>query len=33
MSPIGTATSIPVADWVTLEDLYRDPFPIYERLR
>src|SRR5690606_30476622 len=23
----------PVADWVTIPDLYRDPFPIYERLR
>ncbi|WP_417373725.1 cytochrome P450 [Glutamicibacter protophormiae] len=23
----------PVADWVTIEDLYRDPFPIYQRLR
>ncbi|MFD4423146.1 cytochrome P450 [Agromyces sp. NPDC058484] len=23
----------PVADWVTISDLYRDPFPIYERLR
>ncbi|WP_017792084.1 cytochrome P450 [Leucobacter salsicius] len=23
----------PVADWVTIPDLYQDPFPIYERLR
>lgn len=23
----------PVADWVTIPDLYRDPFPTYERLR
>lgn len=23
----------PVADWVTIPELYRDPFPIYERLR
>ena len=23
----------PVADWVTIPDLYRDPFPIYERMR
>jgi len=23
----------PVADWVTIDDLYRDPFPIYDRLR
>lgn len=23
----------PVADWVEIPDLYRDPFPIYERLR
>ncbi|MBP1326797.1 cytochrome P450/flavodoxin [Leucobacter exalbidus] len=23
----------PVADWVTIADLHRDPFPIYERLR
>jgi cytochrome P450/NADPH-dependent glutamate synthase beta subunit-like oxidoreductase/flavodoxin len=26
-------TPAPVADWVTIPDLYRDPFPIYERLR
>ena len=23
----------PVAEWVTIEDLHRDPFPIYQRLR
>ena len=23
----------PVADWVTIADLYRDPFPIYRRMR
>ena len=23
----------PVADWVTIEELYRDPFPIYRKLR
>lgn len=23
----------PVADWVSIPDLYRDPFPIYDRLR
>lgn len=27
------AVPAPVADWVTIPDLYRDPFPIYERLR
>ena len=27
------STDAPVADWVTIPDLYRDPFPIYERLR
>ncbi|MFT4219893.1 MAG: cytochrome P450 [Microbacterium sp.] len=26
-------TPAPVADWVTIPELYRDPFPIYERLR
>ena len=26
-------TEAPVADWVTIPDLHRDPFPIYERLR
>lgn len=28
-----TSRQAPVADWVTIPDLYRDPFPIYERLR
>ncbi|RWZ52678.1 cytochrome P450 [Labedella phragmitis] len=28
-----TANPAPVADWVTIPDLYRDPFPIYDRLR
>ncbi|MBC9954462.1 cytochrome P450 [Leucobacter sp. cx-42] len=28
-----TRKEVPVADWVTIPDLYRDPFPIYERLR
>ncbi|SJN10566.1 putative cytochrome P450 hydroxylase [Leucobacter sp. 7(1)] len=28
-----TGTNAPVADWVTIPELYRDPFPIYERLR
>lgn len=27
------STGGPVADWITLDDLNRDPFPIYERLR
>ncbi|WP_125098627.1 cytochrome P450 [Leucobacter chromiireducens] len=28
-----TGIEAPIADWVTIPDLYRDPFPIYERLR
>ncbi|MFV0433478.1 MAG: cytochrome P450 [Leucobacter sp.] len=28
-----TGIEAPVADWVTISELYRDPFPIYERLR
>lgn len=28
-----TGTNAPIADWVTIPELYRDPFPIYERLR
>lgn len=28
-----SATDAPVADWVTIEDLTRDPFPVYRRLR
>ncbi|GAA1720448.1 hypothetical protein GCM10009809_15210 [Isoptericola hypogeus] len=27
------AEQAPVADWVTIPDLHRDPFPIYDRLR
>ena len=27
------AREAPVADWVTIPDLYRDPFPIYRRMR
>ena len=27
------ARPAPVADWVTIADLHRDPFPIYDRLR
>ncbi|MDK6274677.1 cytochrome P450 [Pseudoglutamicibacter cumminsii] len=27
------AKEAPVADWVTIPELYKDPFPIYERLR
>lgn len=30
---ITTAPTAPVADWVSIEDLYRDPFPIFDRLR
>ncbi|WP_125611959.1 cytochrome P450 [Specibacter cremeus] len=25
--------AVPVADWVTIDDLFRDPFPIYRRMR
>ncbi|GAB3261298.1 cytochrome P450 family protein [Arthrobacter pigmenti] len=28
-----TAPAVPVADWITIPDLYDDPFPIYRRLR
>ncbi len=28
-----SSNAAPVADWVTIPDLYSDPFPIYERLR
>lgn len=28
-----TARPVPTADWVTIEDLARDPFPIYRRMR
>ncbi|PXY23447.1 cytochrome [Prauserella coralliicola] len=32
---VGTtpARSIPTADWVTIPELYADPYPIYQRLR
>ncbi|KNC17838.1 cytochrome P450 monooxygenase [Arthrobacter sp. RIT-PI-e] len=29
----GTNDTAPVADWITIPDLHRDPFPIYDRLR
>ncbi|MEZ0163656.1 cytochrome P450 [Kineococcus sp. LSe6-4] len=29
----GPARPAPVADWVTIPDLHRDPFPVFERLR
>ncbi|MET0873102.1 MAG: cytochrome P450 [Paeniglutamicibacter terrestris] len=29
----GTFAEAPVADWVTIPDLYNDPFPIYQRMR
>ncbi|GAA4105536.1 cytochrome P450 [Enteractinococcus coprophilus] len=29
----GHGKPAPVADWVTIEELYRDPFPTFERLR
>lgn len=29
----GLGAQAPVADWVTIPELYRDPFPIFERLR
>jgi len=29
----GHGKPAPVADWVTIEELYRDPFPAFERLR
>ncbi|MCI9888396.1 cytochrome P450 [Micrococcales bacterium 31B] len=28
-----TTREAPIADWVSIPDLYRDPFPIYQRLR
>jgi len=30
---IANAKQAPVADWVTIAELYRDPFPIFQRLR
>lgn len=32
-SPAAEVIEAPVADWVTIPDLYRNPFPIYRRLR
>ncbi|MHA7274087.1 cytochrome P450 [Arthrobacter sp. TMT4-20] len=29
----GVHDTAPIADWITIPDLYRDPFPIYDRLR
>jgi cytochrome P450 len=29
----STSDAAPVADWVTIPDLYRNPFPIYRRMR
>lgn len=29
----GCPPEPPVADWITIPDLYRDPFPIYRRMR
>ncbi|TSI18898.1 cytochrome P450 [Brevibacterium aurantiacum] len=33
MNTDQATTSVPVADWVRIPDLYENPFPIYERLR
>jgi cytochrome P450 len=33
MSVQAEARPVPTADWVTIDDLYRDPFPIYRRMR
>ncbi|WFP16466.1 cytochrome P450 [Citricoccus muralis] len=30
---VGSARPAPVADWVSIPQLYRDPFPTFERLR
>ena len=27
------AHPVPTADWVTIPDLYRNPYPIYQKLR
>ncbi|GAA4374332.1 cytochrome P450 [Paeniglutamicibacter cryotolerans] len=32
-APPAPGIEAPVADWVTIEDLVRDPFPIYRRMR
>ncbi|MCY1158062.1 MAG: cytochrome, partial [Citricoccus sp.] len=31
-APAGSRPA-PVADWVTIPELYADPFPVFERLR
>ncbi|MGF0313335.1 cytochrome P450 [Rhodococcus sp. IEGM1428] len=33
MTDSATTATAPVADWVTIVDLYTDPFPIYRRMR
>ena len=30
---VDVGDSAPIADWVTIPDLYADPFPIYQRMR
>ncbi|MEU6269606.1 cytochrome P450 [Saccharopolyspora shandongensis] len=30
---LAQARPIPVADWVTIPDLYADPYPVYQRMR
>ena len=32
-TPHDQAKAAPIADWVTIPELYRDPFPAFERLR
>jgi len=32
-STANAVREAPIADWVRIEDMYRDPFPIYQRLR
>lgn len=32
-TPGDTGIEAPVADWVNIEDLYNDPYPIYQKLR
>src|SRR5699024_7736300 len=32
-TPHEPAKTAPIADWVTIPELYRDPFPTFERLR
>ena len=33
MPSAGEVREAPVADWVTIADLYRNPFPLYQRMR